>query len=287
MCAEAGGQRECSLHHLLRAQAGLSLQLAARRHFDLQLAQVGDARTPGVGRFDTYTEGLSQCFTTSATATEMLDCVSRLHAPIVGTATGLSIGVPLGIDYAGFIGQPTAMPRPMRILPAKVVAAREEMGWSRNELARRAKLAQPSLRSIEKGITKEVKYSTISKIASATGKDLAFFTGNIAMEGDVPQTVGVVPIISWVQAGNKNAVADPYPPGAAEDWEEVTVPASKLAFALRVRGDSMFKPEGISFPDGTVIVVEPEMDARMATSSWCVSRTRTRPRSSSSLSTVG
>jgi SOS-response transcriptional repressor LexA len=136
------------------------------------------------------------------------------------------------------------------------------MGWSRNELARRAKLAQPSLRSIEKGITKEVKYSTISKIASATGKDLSFFTGNIAMEGDVPQSVGVVPLISWVQAGNKNAVADPYPPGAAEEWEEVTVPASKLAFALRVRGDSMFKSEGVSFPDGTIIVVEPEMDAR-------------------------
>lgn len=152
------------------------------------------------------------------------------------------------------------MSRPLKILPAKVVEAREKRGWSTTELARKAGLAQPSLRAIEKGETKEVKYSTISKIAAATGETVEFFTGNVVVEDGVP--LGVVPVISWVQAGIKKAVADPFQPGAAEDWEEVTVPVSKHAFALRVRGDSMVQPDGVGFPEGTIIIVDPELQAK-------------------------
>lgn len=152
------------------------------------------------------------------------------------------------------------MPRPLKILPAKVVAAREERGWSTTQLAKKAGLAQPSLRAIEKGITKEVKYSTISRIAAATGKAVEFFTGNVVLEEDVLH--GVVPVISWVQAGTKNAVVDPFPPGAADDWEDVTVPVSKYTFALRVRGDSMVTPDGKGFPEDTIIIVDPEIQAK-------------------------
>lgn len=71
-----------------------------------------------------------------------------------------------------------------------------------------------------------------------------------------------IPLISWVQAGNKNAAIDPFPPGAPEEWEEVTVQVSKDAFALRVRGDSMVAPDGSGFPEGSIIVVDPGLEAR-------------------------
>jgi transcriptional regulator with XRE-family HTH domain len=52
----------------------------------------------------------------------------------------------------------------------KVIArAREEMGWSQAELARKAKVAQGSLSLIEAGTTKQPKPQTLDKIADALG----------------------------------------------------------------------------------------------------------------------
>lgn len=71
-----------------------------------------------------------------------------------------------------------------------------------------------------------------------------------------------LPLISWVQAGHKKAVSDPFPPGAPEEWEEATVAVSKDAFALRVRGDSMVAPDGTGFPPESIIIVDPNVEAR-------------------------
>lgn len=78
----------------------------------------------------------------------------------------------------------------------------------------------------------------------------------------VTRTLLKVPLISWVSAGHPKDVADPYQPGAAESWEEIEGPVSNLAFALRVRGDSMIAPDGTGFPDGSIIVVEPAREAK-------------------------
>lgn len=70
-----------------------------------------------------------------------------------------------------------------------------------------------------------------------------------------------VPLISWVRAGMWGDVVDTYHPGEADDWVDVydTVPGEQT-FALRVTGDSMTSPyagDAITFPDGTIIVVDP------------------------------
>jgi SOS-response transcriptional repressor LexA len=78
----------------------------------------------------------------------------------------------------------------------------------------------------------------------------------------VPETLGRVPVISWVAAGNPQIVADPYAPGLAEEWIDTEVAVSRHTFALRVRGLSMLRPDGTGFPDGAIIVVEPELEAR-------------------------
>jgi SOS-response transcriptional repressor LexA len=75
-----------------------------------------------------------------------------------------------------------------------------------------------------------------------------------------------VPLISWVQAGSWADVEDHYAPGEAEEWVEVyEVQPGEAAFALRVSGDSMTSPypgDTTTFPDGTIIVVDPSRSAQ-------------------------
>jgi SOS-response transcriptional repressor LexA len=72
-----------------------------------------------------------------------------------------------------------------------------------------------------------------------------------------------VPLISWVQAGEWRNLVDNFQPGDAERWVATYAKVSKHAFALRIIGDSMTNPSGApSFPDGTIIIVDPERDAQ-------------------------
>ena len=71
----------------------------------------------------------------------------------------------------------------------------------------------------------------------------------------------MAPVISWVQAGAWNEAADPFPPGTGESWEPVPETASPHAFWLRVIGDSMTAPSSPSIPEGTLILVDPDVHA--------------------------
>ena len=81
-----------------------------------------------------------------------------------------------------------------------------------------------------------------------------------------PQLVEIkkVPLISWVAAGDYQNAFDPYAVSDGEDFIEVDSKISAVTYALRVRGDSMVNPHGENptFPDGTIIVVEPERTAK-------------------------
>lgn len=67
-----------------------------------------------------------------------------------------------------------------------------------------------------------------------------------------------VPLISWIRAGNWDEANDPFAPGDAEAWIPSMKQHSERAYALRVRGDSMTSPHGKSYPEGSIIIVEPE-----------------------------
>lgn len=46
----------------------------------------------------------------------------------------------------------------------------------------------------------------------------------------------------------------------AEEWVYTTALVSEMAFALRVRGDSMTNPLGSpSIPEGSIVIVEPDI----------------------------
>lgn len=71
-----------------------------------------------------------------------------------------------------------------------------------------------------------------------------------------PRIVGLVPLISWVQAGNWAEIdGENFEP---HEWLPCPVHHSPRTFALRVRGDSMTASHGRSYPEGSIIFVDPE-----------------------------
>lgn len=91
----------------------------------------------------------------------------------------------------------------------------------------------------------------------------------ILRDGSVDQNVeygpdlrSEVPLISWVQAGKWREVIDNLQRGDAERWIPTHARVGRHAYALRIVGDSMVNPRGSpSFPEGTVIIVDPERSA--------------------------
>jgi transcriptional regulator with XRE-family HTH domain len=68
--------------------------------------------------------------------------------------------------------------------PSKIVALREEKGWNQAELARRARLSQPTVWAIEHGRTRNVKYDTLRAIAGALGVPLAaILAARVGLDG--------------------------------------------------------------------------------------------------------
>ncbi|CNI38354.1 helix-turn-helix domain-containing protein [Yersinia mollaretii] len=66
----------------------------------------------------------------------------------------------------------------------------------------------------------------------------------------------VVPVISWVQAGAWTEALSAA--GSRSEWVETTAKISNLAFALRVKGDSMTSSGSLSIPEGSIVIVDPE-----------------------------
>lgn len=73
-----------------------------------------------------------------------------------------------------------------------------------------------------------------------------------------PNISGMVPLISWVQAGDFCAAPDLFAPGDAEDWVPCIQKLGPHAYSLRVKGDSMTAPYGRSYPEGCLIFVDPD-----------------------------
>lgn len=77
------------------------------------------------------------------------------------------------------------------------------------------------------------------------------------------QSLGRVPLISWVAAGSWCNVARAAIAADAEDWLLCPVRHSPRTYALRVRGLSMYDPTSRpSFADGDIIFVDPEVAAK-------------------------
>ncbi|SPY42744.1 phage repressor [Proteus mirabilis] len=64
------------------------------------------------------------------------------------------------------------------------------------------------------------------------------------------------PVISFVQAGNWTEACEPYTLSEIDEWYESEVAVHGSAFWLKVEGDSMTAPTGVSIPEGSLVLVD-------------------------------
>lgn len=134
------------------------------------------------------------------------------------------------------------------------------------DVARAVGMSGGAVSQWRNGGIKSLKAETAAKLEKLTGYNATWLaTGKgpkMSQTGNVQAvtTRGRVPLISWVTAGKLGEISDMYQPGEAEQWIDAyeTQPGDQ-AFALRVDGDSMTSPYPgeISFPDGSIIIVDP------------------------------
>lgn len=165
----------------------------------------------------------------------------------------------------------------IRTHPDPEIRGESGMG-NQNEIARRADIHQPTLQRILSGASKEPRDSTIRPLAEFFGVTIPQLRGHEPLPpageaaappprfdanvGPAPDSKGMVPLISWVQAGAWSDIADPYVVGDAEEWLPCPVGHGPRTFAVRVRGQSMYNPGGEkSYKDGDIIYVDPDRHA--------------------------
>ncbi|WP_260282519.1 LexA family protein [Proteus terrae] len=68
------------------------------------------------------------------------------------------------------------------------------------------------------------------------------------------------PVISFVQAGNWTEACEPYTLSEIDEWYESEVAVQGSAFWLKVEGDSMTAPMGVSIPEGSLVLVDTGRD---------------------------
>lgn len=130
----------------------------------------------------------------------------------------------------------------------------EECGVSENAVSkwiRTGKISRENLAKISKALRLPIGSLVPGYLAPAVIKEAVGAYAAARQAG--------VPVISWVQAGHWADMDDGNPLEIAEEWLPCPAPHGPRAFALRVRGESMYNPHGRpSFQDGDLIFVDPD-----------------------------
>ncbi len=146
------------------------------------------------------------------------------------------------------------------------------LGLSQEQLARVVGKKQQNIQQVESGVVKHPRYirdllnalhCTYEQLESGHFDEIGEEHGgyeftHVSEFLEDPRKQGKAPLISWVKAGDADLAIDLLAPGDALGWIYCIAPHSASTFALEVDGDSMTAPYGKSYPNRSIIFVDPE-----------------------------
>lgn len=151
----------------------------------------------------------------------------------------------------------------------RIKEARLYANLNQTELGKACGVSRAAVSQWEAGTTKSPTSKHIFTIASVTGYDArwlstgtgAKFQGKANTERQATENNGggLVPVLdvkeaySWPLDKEKKYLIKSWEPSSEADSPDV--------FWLKVKGDSMVSPHGLSFPEGYIIKVNPDKDA--------------------------
>lgn len=134
----------------------------------------------------------------------------------------------------------------------------QEKGLPQAELAKRLNVRPQTINYlIVTGATRSKLVPELAKALSVTEDWLLYGTGQKVDPTRHAQSFGqrIVPVLNYVQAGSAQDVVDQYEPGSGMDELITDQQIGNHAFALTIRGDSMFP----LMREGDRVIIDPDL----------------------------
>jgi SOS-response transcriptional repressor LexA len=139
---------------------------------------------------------------------------------------------------------------------------RRRLGLSEQAFADAVGVSRGAVQQWEREGGTAPKRTTQARVAEVLGVALADLVEGFHSSTD-GEGRGEVPLLSEVEAERYTAIDNSRPRRgvSSQPMVRVNVEVRRHTFALRVRGDSMTSHSNNSFPDGSVVIVEPDLEA--------------------------
>ena len=137
---------------------------------------------------------------------------------------------------------------------------RLRLGLSEQEFADAVGVSRAAVQQWERENGTAPKRKTQPKVAELLGISVGELVSGSNVSSASPDTRGTVPLVSEVEAGEYTKIDNSHSRKGLEKVP-VNVEVRRHTFALRVHGDSMESNSHNSFPEGSILIVEPDMEA--------------------------
>ena len=145
----------------------------------------------------------------------------------------------------------------------RIGAARKALGLTQDQLAVKAGVVRRQIAAYEAGDSKP-RGNVLANLAAALGASMQWLATGEGEGPDVSNvrktvTVRDMPVVSMATLTHFEP-SDPNHKFSAIDFIPTPHEAGEFSFGVMVQGESMESWSGPSFPDGTIVVVDPETD---------------------------